>query len=183
MGYYVRKIARAKWTSVVDDKEGTFDREIQNYRADALANDLKTSNDTLSFWWTDSLSEDDLEPVVLINSLLGDTISKIELICVPDEMITGYLFEQTDGDTVVTQYKNLHYNMVKLSVKMLLKFAQDVILTILARKYEDDEELLVKRISKTEQLQLLKKWIQSGQLCFDDLNEKQKAALNKVLDR
>ena len=74
MAYYVRKIARAKWSVLNDGTEEI----IENYRADAIANDMRTTNDTLSFWRVDSLSEADLEPVIVINSLLGDTINKIE---------------------------------------------------------------------------------------------------------
>lgn len=40
MAYYVRKIARAKWALLEHGAENV----IENYKADTIANDMKTKN-------------------------------------------------------------------------------------------------------------------------------------------
>lgn len=179
MAYYVRKIARAKWSVLNDGAE----KIIENYRADAIANDMKTTNNTLSFWRVDSLSEVDLEPVIVINSLLGDTINKIELLCIPEEMLTEFSFEPQDGDTIVVNYKKLHFNLVKMTIKTLLDFAKDVVLTILHNDEKEPKEdsaiPLIRRIGKPEQLELIIKWLDRDEFSLDDLKEKQREAVIK----
>lgn len=183
MAYYVRKITRAKWSVLNNGAE----KIIENYRADAVANDMRTTNDTLSFWRVDSLSETDLEPVIVINSLLGDTINKIELLCIPEEMLTDFSFEQQDGDTVVINYKHLHFNMVKMTIKTLLDFAKSVVLSIL---HDDEKEPredsfipLIRRIGKPEQLKLIIEWINRDEFSLDDLKEKQRETVTKQIER
>lgn len=179
MAYYVRKITRAKWSIPCDGAE----KIIENYRADAIANDMKTTNDTLSFWKIDSLSETDMEPVIVINSLLGDNINKIELLCVPEHMVTKFSFEQKDGDTVVFNYRKIHYNLTKMTVKTLFDFAKDVVLTILHNEEQNQKEAdfvpLIKRIGKPDQLDLIIKWLEQGEFSYDDLKEKQKIDIDK----
>lgn len=110
MAYYVRKIARAKWALLEQDAENI----IENYKADTIANDMKTQGNTLSLWRVESMDKKDIDPVIVINSLLGDTISKIDLIFIPEDMIRDFALKQKDGNTVVSKYCNLHYDIVSL---------------------------------------------------------------------
>ena len=90
MAYYVRKIARAKWALLEHGAENV----IENYKADTIANDMKTQGNTLSLWRVESMDKKDIDPVIVINSLLGDTISKIDLIFIPEDMITDFVTEE-----------------------------------------------------------------------------------------
>lgn len=128
MAYYVRKIARAKWALLEQDAENI----IENYKADTIANDMKTQGNTLSLWRVESMDKKDIDPVIVINSLLGDTISKIDLIFIPEDMIRDFALKQKDGNTVVSKYCNLHYDIVSLTVKKHILFAKDVVLKIFA---------------------------------------------------
>lgn len=100
MAYYVRKIARAKWALLEQDAENI----IENYKADTIANDMKTQGNTLSLWRVESMDKKDIDPVIVINSLLGDTISKIDLIFIPEDMIRDFALKQKDGNTIVSKY-------------------------------------------------------------------------------
>ena len=88
MAYYVRKIARAKW-SLLDPNSKDI---IENYRADTIANDLKTTGNTLSFWKSESLDEDVVEPIVLINSLMGDNIKTIDFIIIWHLYVSFFIY-------------------------------------------------------------------------------------------
>ena len=173
MAFYVRKIARAKWSLI--DKSN--DNIIENYRADAIANDMRTYDDTLSFWKANSLSNEDLEPIIVINSLLGDNIKKIDLLCIPEELIEGFSLQQMDGDTVVNEYKGLHYNIISLSIKKLVEFAGEVVLKAIL--LSDDHPEYIQRIPEQLQLKLVNNWIEKGKINFNDLKDSQKNNISK----
>ena len=174
MAYYVRKIARSKWCTLEQDAANT----LSNYKADTIANDLKTSSNTLSLWKVESLSIEDTEPIIVVNSLLGDTISKIDLLFIPESCLAQFTLEQSDGNTVVSQCIDRHYNVVSLTVRSHLLFAHSVILPLLAQAAASSGNgNIIRRYSEKAQLVLLEKWIADGRLDFDDLKEKQQNAI------
>lgn len=178
MVYYIRKIARAKWTLINDHEKNI----IENYRADAIANDMRTTKDTLSFWRTESLTGAEFEPIIVINSLMSDKIRKIDLLCVPEGMIGEFSLQQEDGDTIVSQYKHLHYNIISLSIKLLINFAREVVLKIIEREekpQEPNQMPLIQHVGEKEQLDLIITWLDDGKLAYDDLKQSQKADVDK----
>ena len=183
MAFYVRKFARAKWSVLEKGSEII----IENYNSDTIANDMRTQGNTLSLWRVESLSDQDIEPVLVINSLLGDTISKIDLMFIPEEMIGEYSLVQEDGDTVVLNYRHLHYNVVRLSVKTHVLFAKNIVLKILADEEENKktqgQTLLIKRIAERKQFEMIEKWIAQGDIDFAQLKEKQQNAIEKYREK
>lgn len=178
MAYYVRKFARAKWVLMNQDAE----KNIGNYCADAIANDMRTTGNTLSLWKAESLNTEDINPIIIINSLMGDNIKTIDLMFIPEEMMSKYALRQEDGDTVLFKYKSLHYNVTSLSIKRLIDFASDVVLTILLES-ESNPLCLVKRVKERDQLSLISDWIDCGKLNYEDLKDSQKKALDKYRNR
>lgn len=173
MAYYVRKIARAKWALL----DSSAEKVIDNYRADAIANDMRTTNDALSFWKAKSLDSADFEPVVIINSLLGDYIKKIDLLCIPEEYLAGFDMKQEDGDTIVYEYRHLHYNLSSLTIKRLVDFARNIVLQILLSAEANSK--YVKRINEKQQLELLDKWLTEEKITISELKSKQQEAIIK----
>ena len=177
MAYYVRKFARAKWSLLERETEDIID----NYKAYTIANDMRTMGNTLSLWKVDSLSDADIEPVIVINSLLGDTISKLELMFIPEQFIENYTLEQDDGNTVVTNYCNLHYNITQLTVGKHILFAKEIMLKIIDLEKQNDNQPghqpLIRRYKEKDQLGMIEKWIQMGEIDFSQLKEKQQKAI------
>ncbi len=177
MAYYVRKFARAKWSLLEKETEDIID----NYKADTIANDMRTTGNTLSLWKVDSLSDTDIEPVIVINSLLGDTISKLDLIFIPEQLIENYTLEQKDGNTVVANYSNLHYNVTQLTVGKHILFAKEIMLKLIALENQSskqpDYQPLIRRYQEKKQLEMIEKWIQKGEIDFSQLKEKQQKAI------
>ena len=136
---------------------------------------------TLSLWKVDSLSDADIEPVIVINSLLGDTISKLELMFIPEQFIENYTLEQDDGNTVVTNYCNLHYNITQLTVGKHILFAKEIMLKIIDLEKQNDNQPghqpLIRRYKEKDQLGMIEKWIQMGEIDFSQLKEKQQKAI------
>ena len=163
MAYYVRKFARAKWSLLERETEDIID----NYKADTIANDMRTMGNTLSLWKVDSL--------------LGDTISKLELMFIPEQFIENYTLEQDDGNTVVTNYCNLHYNITQLTVGKHILFAKEIMLKIIDLEKQNDNQPghqpLIRRYKEKDQLGMIEKWIQMGEIDFSQLKEKQQKAI------
>lgn len=177
MAYYVRKFARAKWSLLEKEAEDIVD----NYKADTIANDMRTSGNTLSLWKVDSLSDADIEPVIVINSLLGDTIAKLDLMFIPEQLIKNYILQQEDGNTVVANYRNLHYNVTQLTVGKHILFAKEIMLKIIALEKQNGKQPghqpLIRRYQEKKQLEMIEKWIQKGEVDFSQLKEKQQKAI------
>lgn len=186
MSYYVRKINRAKW-AIPEGKANV----VANLRADAIANDLKTTNDTLSFWKVDSLAPDDMEPVIVVNSLMSDSFGKMELICVPDDYLKRYGFQvnqnEKDANTIISDCKHLHYDLVSLNVKNLVMFANRIVLQILQDTTLSGNEripdALVRRYSKGELISLAKKWLQDGKFTYESLVNHKKDKILQTLQK
>lgn len=177
MAYYVRRIARAKWTLL--DKSS--DEVIENYRADAIANDMRTFDNTLSFWRAESMDPEDFEPVIVINSLLGDNIKKLDLLCIPEESLLGFDLVQVDGNTIVYEYKGLHYNLVSLTIKRLIDFARDIVLNELC--LVDSHPEYIWRVTENQQYELIENWLLTGKISFDDLKKTQKENIIKYREK
>ena len=180
MAYYVRKIARAKW----EISEG-LDKIVCNLRADAVANDLRTTKNTLSFWKAESLEPQDMEPIEVVTSLLGDKFATIKLLCVPEDDLSqlGLRMElnEKDADTVIADCKRLHYDLVSLDVKSLLTFADQIVLRILQDKTLSADEFapnaLVRCCQKKDLIRRAKQWLDDGKFSCESLAEKGKTEL------
>lgn len=186
MAYYVRKIARPKW----EIPKGR-DKVVENLQADAIANDLRTTGNTLSFWRAESLDPQDMEPVEVVNSLLGDNFATIRLLCVPEEDFEqlGLRMElkEDDADTVIADCKRLHYDLVSLDVKSLLTFADKIVLRILQDSSLSGDEhapnALVRCCQKRVLIEQAKRWLDAGKFSCESLEEKGKTKLIKALQK
>lgn len=172
MAYYVRKVQRSKWCLLNQNAEN----DICNYKADAIANDLRTFANTLSLWRTEDITDEEIEPVLVINSLLGDNISDIDLIFIPDCALKEFSLKQTEGDTIVAAYRKWHYDVVDLTIGKHLKFAEDVILKLLMKEAVDDEagrKELIKKLKSRSQCEMICRWIMMDQINPIDLKDRQ----------
>lgn len=93
---------------------------------------------------------------------------------------------EKDGNTVVSKYCNLHYDVVSLTVKKHILFAKDVVLKIFALEEarskngtQDGQSSLIKRYSEETQFVMVDQWIQNGEINIDQLKDRQKEALLK----
>lgn len=180
MSFYVRKIARAKWNVLNKGDENI----IYNYRADTIANDLHVTDNNLSLWKVDTLESDDINPIIIINSLLNakNNINKIDLLCVPEAFVSKYSLSPNAIETVLSQKDDRHYDIVDLSVRLLMDFAAEVVIDILTKADQPENPAisdLVKTINKAEQMKLIVDWLDAGKLSYEKLGEKQRADVDK----
>lgn len=143
MALYVRKISRAKWPKDVSEFNN-----IAELKSDALA-DLRTQNNTLSFWKIES--ELDLESAILALSASSSTskIENVSIIWIEEEAIKskGFIIdENAPGDTVVQDLKDAHRDLCELTYASLGTVAEIIIQSLKDEKYKRYPRNTVKQL-------------------------------------
>lgn len=160
-----RKISLAKWAG---PEVGT---EIS---ADAVTGDLRTSDNALSFWSTQSHSPDELEDVVLALASAFQRIDKIDLAWVDPESLrsAGIGIGASEGLTPVESLKGRHVDVERLDLGRLGVVATAISAAVAQKSY--------RRWSSGEVLRILAKAVAEDRLDPARLTEEVK---QKVLAR
>lgn len=164
MAFLARKISRAKW-------EGSLDGPIS---ADALTCDLKTANNTLSFWRFGIGEERAYEDAALALASGQQELDKIDIVSLDEtELLQEASLElsNSDGSTPVLRLKPFHVDAVALDVDRIVHIAR-----IVARRVRSAPSH-VKRFSKVEVREILKRAIFDGHLSAEALQQKLRTAL------
>src|SRR3974390_2914323 len=92
--FLARSISIAKWNARIN-------LEPHQIPADAVTADLRTANNTLSFWLCDPSQESSLEEVALALSSARDQVQRLDLVWLPEQQISQMKIklEPTRGDT------------------------------------------------------------------------------------
>lgn len=124
MSLLVRKISRAKWPTDFENSN------LHNLRADALA-DLKTTNDGLSFWEIDSVSDVEKAILALATGSRVDDIVTVNVVYFEFKDFTNknlsVVNDEEGGDTAITSLKRKHHNLINLDFKSLSTVAEMVV--------------------------------------------------------
>ena len=117
------KISYAKWSKVLNVP-------VNQIPADAITVDLRTHENTLSFWkcGDDQVTRPALEEVSLAILTELDKAAKIYLIWLRKETLEqgGYDIKQTDGKTKVPDLVSFHYDVYNLNYERLGDMARRV---------------------------------------------------------
>ena len=162
MPYLVRKISRAKW-----DNEDFDYINNDNPPADAMTSCLRTFNNELSTWLIDDLKDLDKAILCLITGSKQENLNTIQLIYfeVEEINIRGLSIENTDGDTVITQYQNMHFDIKNLSYNTL-GTVKDIVLDCLRKGF-------YKTVTKKTLKEILRESVNSSKILDKSLlNEK-----------
>lgn len=116
MPYLVRRISRAKW----DNDEFDYTTN-DNPPADAITSCLRTFDNELSTWLIDDLNQLDTALLCLITGSKQESLNSIQIIYFEIDEINnrGLILENTQGDTVITQYQNIHFDIKGLTYEKL----------------------------------------------------------------
>ncbi|WP_333660915.1 hypothetical protein [Chishuiella changwenlii] len=162
MSYLVRRISRAKW----DNDEYDYVND-DNSPADAITSCLKTFNNELSTWLIDDIDQLDNALLCLITGSKQESLNTIQIIYFQiDEIINrGLILEKTPGDTVISQYRDMHFDIKCLTYETLGNI-KEIVLDCL----RNDR---CRVITKSELKKKLKKAIEEDELFEKSLlNEK-----------
>ena len=128
--FLARKIARAKWAA----KDGLSESEIP---ADAVTADLKTQQNSLSFWRCPSDEKHDIEEAVLAIAAAGDRVDRLDIVWIADEELQadGQSLKDTAGRTPVTDMVAMHVDVSRLDYVRLGNVARGVAAAIEANRW------------------------------------------------
>ena len=160
--FLVRIITRAKWPAETQYPEAKTD--YCYIPADAVTVDLRTQNNTLSFWCSET--EEKLNDAVLAVAANRERIQKIDYVWLKlDELRDdGYTFEKSKGQTPVIDLVDQHVDITSLDYCQLGKIAKRVMDAI--------EEKRWNRLNKNEVQNLLQTALDEDRIDCKFVNEK-----------
>lgn len=146
MGVCVRKISKSKWPpeEVLQEKS---DEEILPFlKADALTSCLRTSKDELSLWTVENTSEVEIKKAILAlitNSRL-ERLDRIQVVYFEENDVEnlGLTLKKSPGDTVISNYTDLHQDMTGLTYDKMGKVSKLITSAIRdkrVKKYKEKE--------------------------------------------
>ena len=161
--FLARKITRAKWTS-----SHLGPGEIP---ADAVTADLRTKNNTLSFWQCGSGTEEELNEAVLALAAGGQKVENIEIVWVAHDELSsdGQSLDTTAGRTPVAELVERHVDLSSLDYVRLGRVADRVVAAV--------EQGRHRRVTRRRVIKILANAVQQGRLNPSDLEEKVRIAV------
>ena len=160
--FMARKITRAKWDAKRNIERGLKEGEIS---ADAVTGDLRTREDTLSFWRCCANANGDIEDVVLAISAAGERLDKLDIVWLFDNEMQagGHTLKDTEGRTPVPDLAEHHVDICKLDHILLGDLAQRVVAAI------EDERW--RRFTRARVRKLLITAVEQGRIDLEGLAE------------
>lgn len=165
-----RVISRAKW----EQKKWMDEGQIS---ADAVTADLRTQNNSLSFWRCADGTDEEINNVALAIAAGRDKIDKVEIVLIDDEDLKtdGQTIKTSDGRTPVESLVRLHVDVTQLDYCRLGKVARRVASAVAADQCH--------RIPKNRIAKLLVTAITVGEILqIGKLNEKLRLQVQELLN-
>ena len=169
MAFYIRKISPAKWPQKGENTA------VDNVRADAITGDIRTTQDTISLWRTDT--EEELPQAVLALASGGDQMVTQNVLLIPEEMLLkyGFILDETDGNTPVDSLVKTHRDIINVNYGSLGKFAQ---LTMEAINAD-----AIRTVTKKEVKKLIVNAYKNGEINRDRLKDRMWQEIEKELEK
>ncbi len=167
--FLARKVTQAKWRP----KEGFAEGEIA---ADAVTVDLKTQDNSLSFWRSPTETTEDLEKVVLAIAATRNRVEKLEIVWLTDDDLRNdcQTLIDTEGETPVSELTGLHVDVCLLDYVRLGKIASRIAIAL--------ENCRWRRISKGRVKMLLVEAVEQKRVELADLQESIQGEVRKSLE-
>ena len=168
--FLIRKISRAKWG---------LNKELSSEEipADAVTVDLRTKENSLSFWKCKSDSRENIEEIALAIVAAGSSVERLDLICIANDKLQedGQTWKDTDGRTPVEDLVKQHVDVYRLDYVRLGKIASRIATAIKADGYI--------YLTKKSLTQLLVTAVKEKRIDLEELEEKVKVEVQKLLDQ
>ena len=166
--FLARMITRHKWQL----KDGLALDEIP---ADAITADLRTANNTLSFWQCGQATEPEVSDAVLAIAAGRDRIQKLDIVWILTDQLEsdGQRIRLKRGRTPVAGLPERHVDVCHLDYHRLGRIGDRVAAAISEEQW--------KRFRKREIADLLVKAVHNGRLSESDLAEKIQTELRAAL--
>ena len=167
--FLARKITRAKWETKLELSAG----EIS---ADAVTSDLRTQENSLSFWQCGTGEEAEVKEAVLAIASARDRVDRLDLVWLADDELRadGQTLKNTAGRTPITELARRHVDVCRLDYVRLGKVARRVVIAI-----EEDRYL---RLTKVRVTKLLAAAVGQGRIDLGNLQKNVRAEVRESLN-
>lgn len=138
--FLARKITRAKW--------GEQAIPVEQLAADAVTADLRTQNNTLSFWRCGSARPEEIDAAVLALAAGSERLDKVELVWLSEEDLRadGLTLSETKGRTPVPSLAEQHVDVQGLDYGGLGRVARRILSALAKDCCQRTAKAKVKRI-------------------------------------
>ena len=146
--FLARKISRAKWDAQGNADRGLAEGEIS---ADSVTGDLRTRDDTLSFWRCDTDTDAAVEEAALAIAAAGERLDRLDIVWLAHDELRedGHTLRDTEGRTPVADLTHRHVDVCRLDYVRLGNVARRVAAAIEARRCRRLTRVRVKRLVVT----------------------------------
>ena len=161
--FLARKITRAKWVSA--------DLDSGEIPADAVTADLRTKNNTLSFWQCGDGTEEELNEAVLALAAAGQRVENIDIVWLSHDELRadGQRLNITAGLTPVAELVERHVDLSFLDYVRLGRVADRVAAALEAGRH--------RRLPRPRVVEILARAVQQRRVGLSDLQEKVRSAV------
>jgi hypothetical protein len=170
--FLARKVSKAKW----EEKGGVglADGEIS---ADAITGDLRTTENTLSFWKAEQADDTLWQQVTLAIAAGAERLDKIDIVWLEGATLidSGITLEDTPGKTPVKDLISYHVDAKNLDLIRLGKVAG-----LVAHALRDQQQRF-KRVPVRDVLALLVDAVRANRMQLSDLHHKVREEVQKKL--
>ena len=144
--------------------------------ADAITSDLRTQDNSLSFWQCGKEEAVRLEEVALAIAAGRDSVDRLDIVWLVDDELKddGQTLKSTEGRTPVVELSKLHVDVCRLDYIRLGNIARRVVRALEENRY--------KRISKPRVKKLLTDAAGQGRIDIDALEDKVKSEVLESLE-
>lgn len=158
--FLTRKFSRAKWDVTRNVARGLAEGEIS---ADAVTVDLRTREDTLSFWRCGTGTVEEIEDAALAIAAAGERLDRLDIVWLADDEIhtDGQSLKDTEGQTPVVDLVDRHVDICRLDYSRLGEVARRVVAAI--------EDNRCRRLTKARVKQLLVTAVEKGRVAPEKL--------------
>ena len=160
--FLARKITRAKWATTENLSAG----EIP---ADAVTVDLRTQQNTLSFWQCPTDAASDVAEAALAIAAASERLDRLDIVWLADQELRsdGQTLTDTKGRTPVTDMVAMHVDVSRLDYVRLGRVARRVVAAIEADRYC--------RLTKAHVKSLIKEAVGQGRIDHSALHDRLRA--------
>ena len=160
--FLARKINRAKW-------EAREELEADEIPADAVTVDLRTKENSLSFWRCPTDTDSDVEKVALAIAAAGQRVDRLDIVWMADEDFQndGHVLRNTEGSTPLADMAAMHVDVARLDYVRLGKVARQVNAAL-----EGDRH---RRLTRARVKNLIREAVGQGRINRGDLHDKLRA--------
>lgn len=164
--FLARKISRAKW-----DTQGNADRglAVGDISADSVTGDLRTRENTLSFWRCDTDTDAAVDEAALAIAAAGERLDRLDIVWLAHDELQedGHTLRDTEGRTPVADLTHRHVDVCRLDYVRLGTVARRVAAAIEARRCRRLTKVRVKRLMVTA--------VQQRRIVLDELADRLRA--------